>query len=292
MNKGSDAMKITILGSGGYLRIPRACCPCNVCGEARKKGVPYERLGQSMFIDDESILFDTPEDINTELNRQGVKEVKHIFYSHWHPDHTKGVRIIETIKNTMDNVTPGDVESRPIKDPIQVYVPEKDFDVFKEKNPHLFYFEQCGFCKVNVMKKNEEVSIGKIRIKPIDLDNSFAFGYMITEGSKKIAFVPCHAEKLKAKEELDGLDLLIMNLGFFTTDVKDYKKIPEGHQELRETGFEKDNLRLIRELKPRKTVLTHIEEKWSRSYADYCRLEKEHKKDNLKFSYDGMKIKV
>lgn len=31
-------MKFIMLGSGGYIRIPRACCNCKVCSEARKKG--------------------------------------------------------------------------------------------------------------------------------------------------------------------------------------------------------------------------------------------------------------
>lgn len=83
-------MKFTILGSGGAIRIPRACCSCKVCKEARLKGFPYKRLGQSLFLHEDSILFDTPEDINEELNIHNVDEVKHIFYSHWHPDHTLG----------------------------------------------------------------------------------------------------------------------------------------------------------------------------------------------------------
>ncbi len=36
-------MKITILGSGGCVSTPRACCNCPVCTEARQKGFPYAR---------------------------------------------------------------------------------------------------------------------------------------------------------------------------------------------------------------------------------------------------------
>ena len=42
-------MKFIMLGSGGYIRIPRACCNCKVCKEAREKGYPYKRLGQSLY---------------------------------------------------------------------------------------------------------------------------------------------------------------------------------------------------------------------------------------------------
>lgn len=65
-------MKFTILGSGGAMRIPRACCTCSVCMEARQKGFPYKRLGQSLFLHNGHILFDTPEYINEELNSHSI----------------------------------------------------------------------------------------------------------------------------------------------------------------------------------------------------------------------------
>jgi len=45
-------MKFTILGSGGAVRIPKACCTCAIWKEARQKGFPYKRLGQSLFLND------------------------------------------------------------------------------------------------------------------------------------------------------------------------------------------------------------------------------------------------
>lgn len=45
-------MRFTILGSGGAIRIPRAGCTCSICEEARQKGFPYKRLGQSLFLHD------------------------------------------------------------------------------------------------------------------------------------------------------------------------------------------------------------------------------------------------
>lgn len=91
-------MEFTILGSGGALRIPRACCNCTICEEAREKGFPYKRLGTSLFLHDEAILFDTPVDINEELNIHKIYDVKSIFYSHWHPDHTLGCNIVEILR--------------------------------------------------------------------------------------------------------------------------------------------------------------------------------------------------
>lgn len=91
-------MEIIILGSGGCVSTPRACCNCRVCTEAREKGFPYARTGCSLFIEDANILIDTPEDINTALNNARIQKVEHILYSHCDPDHTMGMRVIEQLK--------------------------------------------------------------------------------------------------------------------------------------------------------------------------------------------------
>ena len=51
-NKGGrESMNVIILGSGGCVSTPRACCNCRVCTEARQKGFPYARTGCSLFIE-------------------------------------------------------------------------------------------------------------------------------------------------------------------------------------------------------------------------------------------------
>ena len=56
-------MRLTILGSGGCMAIPKPLCGCRVCREARVKGVPYSRGGPSAFLHDVNLLIDTPAEI-------------------------------------------------------------------------------------------------------------------------------------------------------------------------------------------------------------------------------------
>ena len=91
-------MNVIILGSGGCVSTPRACCNCHVCTEARQKGFPYARTGCSLFVEDVNLLIDTPEDINASLNNSGIQKVEHILYSHCDPDHTMGMRVVEQLK--------------------------------------------------------------------------------------------------------------------------------------------------------------------------------------------------
>jgi phosphoribosyl 1,2-cyclic phosphate phosphodiesterase len=75
-------MELTILGSGGATTIPRPGCGCRVCSEARVRGNPYSRSGPSMFIKGVNLLFDTPEEIASQLNRERISAIDYIFYTH------------------------------------------------------------------------------------------------------------------------------------------------------------------------------------------------------------------
>lgn len=259
-------MKLKVLGSGGYLRIPRACCNCRLCKEARNKGAPHQRLGQSLFIKDQDILFDTPEDINTELNVHNIPDVKHLFYSHWHPDHTAGIRILETLRADKN------------KKPINIYLTESLLEDFKTKVSSVFFFEKQNYCKINII--NKEIKIGSISIELIELNNKFVYAFLIKEKNKKVLFCPCHSMYIPVVDKLQDVDYLIINLGTF-----DSKKLGI-------TRFKEDNLTLIKKLNAKNTVFTHIEECFDKNYDDYCKLEKSYKEYKIRFAYDGMEIIV
>lgn len=90
-------MKLTILGSGGCMVIPKPLFQCNVCMEAREKGISYKRTGPSAFIHDENILIDTPAEIACQLNRSRIKQIDHLIFTHLDPDHVEGLRVVEQI---------------------------------------------------------------------------------------------------------------------------------------------------------------------------------------------------
>ena len=90
-------MEITILGSGGFQTIPRPTCQCQICIEARKKGIPYSRNGPSIYVKEADLIIDTPKDIINSINRENIESIKNILFTHWHPDHTEGMRVVEEI---------------------------------------------------------------------------------------------------------------------------------------------------------------------------------------------------
>lgn len=258
-------MKFIILGSGGAIRIPKACCSCSVCTEARLKGFPYKRLGASLYMYESNILFDTPEDINEELNYHNIMSIDSIFYSHWHPDHTLGCRIIETIMSDMQ-----------YKKTINVYMPENNINIEINSNSLFNYYHSEGYC--NVIKSNEPVSINSITIKKIKLLNNFVEAFLIVEGNKKVLYCPCHTMHLPYLEELHNLDLMILGKGYSSVLNQEW------------TNFQRDTLRIIDEFKPKRVILTHIEEIDGIGYDEYKKLERSF--INLEFGYDGQIIKI
>ena len=259
-------MQFTLLGSGGALRIPRACCTCKVCNEARLKGFPYKRMGQSLFLHDSSILFDTPEDINEELNNFNISEVKNIFYSHWHPDHTLGCRIIEVLAS-----------GRKDKKTINIFMPEEQIELAFNKGSSIFsFYESMGFCKIISLNKNEVFK--DIMISRIKLLNDFSYAFLIESQAKKVLYCPCHSISIPIIQELCNIDLMILCIGYVN-------KLEDNI-----TNFNRDIKKIYNELSPKKIILTHIEEVDGLSYDDFKKMEE--KNPDFIFAYDGMKIEI
>lgn len=256
-------MKFKILGSGGAMRIPRACCQCKVCLEAREKGFPYKRLGQSLYFYDEQVLFDTPEDINEALNSHDIGEVKRIVYSHWHPDHTMGCRIIEILADGNESK-------------LDVFMPLEKIDVSINENSVFEFYEAMNYCQLN--HSDEPILLGNTHIKKIKLENDYAFAFLIQQGGKKVLYCPCHTMHLPISDEIIGCDLFIVCKGE-SADMEDEF-----------THYERDTLRIIEAIRPRKTLVTHIEETDGLGFAAYLEMEKAL--PNIQFAYDGMEIEL
>jgi phosphoribosyl 1,2-cyclic phosphate phosphodiesterase len=97
-------MKLVVLGSGGSQPTPKVGCDCRTCQAARFElrrdpRSRHVRTGPSLWLPEYGILIDTPEESNAQLNlhADGALNLAHVLWSHFHPDHTAGVRIVEFI---------------------------------------------------------------------------------------------------------------------------------------------------------------------------------------------------
>ncbi len=285
-------MKFNLLGSGGASKFPRPTCFCPLCEKARKLGIPYATTGPSLYVYDEAILFDTPEEIADQLNRERVKKVSRVFYTHWHPDHTQGMRIFEHL-GCPDRGEKGE-DLNPRK-PVNVYIPDDVLPDFKQYLPSFFYFEKMGWTKIKKVFDRRPVKIGQVLVTPLNLGRGkdrARYAYLMEKDDRRVAYAPCSICEMKIDGYYENLDLLLIEAGWFGDAQKTRAKLSKNHVWQDHVSFE-ENLDLVRKIKPKRTVFTHLE---GSRHIDYDGMKKKiksyDKQLNLEVAYDGMILEV
>ncbi len=282
-------MKLVILGSGGSVSIPRPLCNCENCSKAREKGIPWARTGPSMFLEEGSILFDTPEEIRIQVEREKIKKIKHVFYTHWHPDHTQGIRIFEHIYFSHPD--------EPKKEVVNVYIPENAFSDFEKLCSSIFFPEKKGYIKINKIQDRVPIKIGTTSITPLDFKRKdrVRYGYLIEQNGIRTVYAPCSVFDISLDEYYQNLDLVLMEIGWFGNTKERRAKLPKGHAWHDHISFE-ENLEIMKKIRPQRTILVHIDgTRHLKSDANHDFLLKQAKKYkgfNIDIAYDGMKIEL
>ena len=279
-------MKIKILGSGGCRALPRPTCDCNICREARLQGEPYKRTGCSIFLEDEKLLIDTSEDIVYQLNRENIVSVENIMFSHWDPDHTMGMRVIEQLHDSSWLRTGA-------KNPINIMgLSGVEAEIRAIKNmfgSYFDYYEGKKLCKFSV---GERFKVGELEIKLYEVKSDItATVFCFEKNDKKVIYAPCDIKPIPYDDGLRDADLLIIGAFYpdsFKTNDKIFGTDTVLYSELH-TGSE--ILKIKKDLGIKRVIVTHLEEEWKLSYDDYKRLEKEYN-DELEFAFDGMEIEL
>jgi len=289
-------MKLIILGSGGATTIPRPGCQCRVCEQARTKGVPYSRSGSSLFIQDINLLFDTPEEIAVQLNRERIATVDYIFYTHWHPDHTLGMRIIERMNKFWLATY---VKAATPWKRVTIYALSEvlnDLKAISNRHGSFFdYYEKLNLITMKSLEDRESVEIKDFKIVPFRVSLSHgetSTVYLIQNRGRKLIYAPCDVKPFPSDKQFIGADLLIIGGVFPEGPLKEGIKISQDNELRRELHSLTEIVELIEEVNAKRTLMVHIEEEWGKSFDDYKKLEEKYKAWNLHFAYDGMKIEI
>lgn len=282
-------MRFTVIGSGGCVCTPKPLCQCHVCTQAREKGYPYARCGCSLYLEDISLLIDTPEDIAIALNNADIKSINSIMYSHWDPDHTLGMRVMEQLRlewlDYYDNIKPSN--------PITVYADTnvmQDLDGIRSKYGSLLnYYEYMGLIKKQTIQNS--IKIGNIKISLISVSKEKAVSVFVFESNgKKLIYAPCDCNPFPNDELLYRSDVLVIGNTFIGNVLKNGKIISAEHPLRHELHSFEDVLKIKEQFCINRVVITHIEEDWGKTYDDYITLEKEH--ENISFAFDGLRINL
>ena len=297
-------MKLTIIGSGGCVCTPKPLCTCRVCAEAREKGHPYARFGPSLYLEDSALLVDTPEDVAHALNHAGIKRVDNIIYSHWDPDHSLGMRVMEQLRlewlDYYEGISPAE--------PLMLFAhPDvmTDLEGIRSKfGPILAYYESMGLIKRQAvvdevafdvmggdLYERRSFMLGDVKISLVQVPKEKGVSVFVFEvAGKKAIYAPCDCKPFPENELFFDADILIIGNTVLGDTLKNGRTLTASHPLRKVLHMFPDVLKLREHYRIKRLVMCHIEEDWGKSYDDYRAWEKEL--DNVQFAYDGMEIEL
>jgi len=282
-------MRLTILGSGGCAVIPKPLCRCDICEEARKKGVPYERSGPSAFIHDENILIDTPAEICRQLNRARIERIDTILLTHLDPDHVEGLRVVEQIALDFRSW-------RAYTDKqVQLLVPEALHDRLPDircaYGPLIDFYQEQGFVRCSPFRAKTRIGPMTISAIPVNRGSLLSFIYAFEKEGKKMVYAPCDIKPFpEEREEVQGADLLVTQPGIFEEGLKHGFIYPRDHISRSTLYTFEETLALGRRIGAKEILFVHLEEYWNRSYDDYLAIQGNC--ENITFAYDNMRVTI
>lgn len=280
-------MELTIIGSGGCVSLPKPLCNCNVCIEARIKGIPYSRYGCSLYIEDIKVLIDTPEDIVHSINNSNISAINGVIYSHLDPDHTLGFRIFEQLKLNWFDISEGKECDNPLRVLGMSHVIDDIYEIKSKHGPFFDYYENVRNL-IKTEKINREVIIENITITFVKIGYSTIF--VFEEKNKKIIYAPCDVKPFPNEDIFNNADVLIIGDTIIGEVLKNGYILSQDNPLRNELFVMKEIVEIKAKYNIKSVIITHIEEDWGKSYDDYLELEKEY--NGIRFAYDGMKIKI
>lgn len=286
-------MRIEVLGSGGAMMTPRPFCECRVCAEARTKGGRYARLGPAYFVHDINLLIDTPEETTVMLNRSNITRVDNVIYSHWHPDHTRGIRVWEANNHTWDY--PPEIK------PTDLYLPQQvavDFENWNGLAEIVEYLHSLRYVKPHILQDGDVLTLADIRITPFRVAEDYVYAFLFEQDEKRVLIAPDELFQWEPPTWLQPLDLAILPVGVMEFHpLTEERQIPAEHPVLAHEATFRDTLEMIRRLKPQRTVLGHLSAMDNLSYDDYVVLEGKLRTEQpdlgvVEFAYDQMILEI
>ena len=282
-------MKWTILGSGGCMVIPKPLCQCQVCREARKKGVPYARGGPAAFLHDINLLIDTPAEIINQLNSSPIRRIDYLIFTHLDPDHIEGFRVVEQI--SLDFRTWRAYPGKQVCLLLPKQLEERLRDIRSQYGPILDFYQESDFIRLMLFEDKLQIKDVGITAIPVDRGCQPSFVYVFEKSGRKVVYAPCDIKPFpEHRSEVQRADLLVIQPGIFEEGLKHGFRYPAEHISRTTMYTFEQTLHLATRLQAKRVLFVHLEEYWNRSYDDYCALESSY--PDIRFAYDGMQLTV
>lgn len=227
--------RLVFLGTGDAMGVPRVYCDCSVCTEARQGGLNrrYRSMVAVESSDGEGFLVDCGPDWRTAMERRGQRFAGKILVTHAHFDHIGGLAEWADACRWLHRKG-------------QLYAPQEVLELILRQYPWL---ER----NLDLHVVDGEVTLAGWKVfgwKVNHGKNGYSYAYRLEREGFTWAFCP---DSIALPEEqrcpLKGLDLLVLGTSFYQE---------EAEFSTRSVYDVTEALELLKELRPRRTVFTHM----------------------------------
>ncbi|MDR4503986.1 MAG: MBL fold metallo-hydrolase [Candidatus Scalindua sp.] len=252
-------MKITFLGTGTSYGVPMIGCECSVCISDNPKN---SRTRSSILVSrrEHNILIDAATELRIQCLINKVKRVDAVLLTHAHADHVLG----------LDDLRHFNIRQKKM---IPVYGSQETLNQIEKMFSYAFEETISNGSKPKFTLEFIEgsITISDLEIIPIDVMHGLEMvtGYRIDNVAyvTDVSHIPSDS-----MDKLRGLDLLILD----ALRIRPHEK----HFNIEQA------LDIARELKPKKTLFTHIAHE-----VDYDLINGTLPSD-IKLAYDGLTVEV
>ena len=251
-------MRVTLLGTGTSVGVPRIACDCSVCASSNPRN---KRLRCSILMEyaDRVILVDTTPDLRAQALRYDIRNIDAVLFTHGHADHLHGLDDIRCYCFQREEPIPCYGDAVTLERVYKVF--DYAFDsAYASALPNLELFDIDG-----------RLDLFGLEIDPIVVYHGRMPVLAFRAGS--FAYVTdCNSIPSDSMAKLRGVDTLIL-------DALRYKEHP--------THFNIDQaLAVVEELKPRRTYLTHIAHELDHETTNAAL------PDGVELAYDGLVLDI
>ena len=230
---------LTFLGSADSQGVPRWWCDCSVCHEAKTTGRNARTRPSVVIRGSETVLIDAAPELRLQCAREDLAAFDAALVTHAHNDHILGL---------------GDLGDwgRWTKKRCPVYAPS---EVVPHLEARFGYMTRGGYLEHTPFLALEEVEAERTfagyEVTAIEVPhgyNGFSYAFRFSRGSARWGYLP-DCLGLRDLEPWRDLDLLVLGTSFYEEDA------PVETRSVYDVG---EALDLIEELKPERTIFTHL----------------------------------